>query len=135
MIKFDNNVFTLNSKTEVKDENDKLICWGINDFSYKHRRRTFVNDDELFYIQLLIETNNSEVKVCDDKDNLLFTVVDNKTASNGFVLDGDIYNWQFDVIKDNKIVMSSKDNYELETYDTDIFECIKFIYAFSRFDK
>lgn len=135
MIKFDNNVFTLNSRSEVRDENDSLICWGINDFSYKHRRRTFVNDDEVFYTQLLIEKDNNEVIVCDNKDNILFTVVDNKYGSNNFILEGDIYNWQFNVVKDNKVVMSSLDNYKLETYDTDIFECIKFIYAFSRFDR
>ena len=135
MIKFDNNVFTLNSRTEVKDENDNLLCWGINDFSYKHRRRTFVDTDEIFYIQLLIETDNNKVIICDNKDNEFFNVVDEKIGSNGFVLEGDIYNWKFDVYKDGSKVMSSLDNYELDTYNTDIFECIKFIFSFARFAK
>ena len=135
MIKFDNNVFTLNSRTEVKDENDNLLCWGINDFSYKHRRRTFVDTDEIFYIQLLIETDNNKVIICDNKDNEFFNVTDDKNGSNGFILEGDIYNWKFDVYKDGSKVMSSLDNYELDTYNTDIFECIKFIFSFARFAK
>lgn len=135
MIKFDNNVFTLNSRTEVKDENDNLLCWGINDFSYKHRRRTFVDTDEIFYIQLLIETDNNKVIICDNKDNEFFNVIDDKNGSNGFILEGDIYNWKFDVYKDGSKVMSSLDNYELDTYNTDIFECIKFIFSFARFAK
>lgn len=135
MIKFDNNVFTLNSRTEVKDENDNLLCWGINDFSYKHRRRTFIDNDEIFYIQLLIETDNNKVIICDNKDNEFFNVTDDKNGSNGFILEGDIYNWKFDVYKDGSKVMSSLDNYELDTYNTDIFECIKFIFSFARFAK
>lgn len=135
MLKFDDCVFSLNSKTEVRDENNNLLCWGINDFSFKHRRRTFIDNDEIFYIQLLIETDNDKVIVCDNKDNEFFNVVDEKIGSNGFVLEGDIYNWKFDVYKDCKKVMSSLDNYELDTYDTDYFECIKFIFSFARFSK
>lgn len=135
MLKFDDCVFSLNSKTEVRDENNNLLCWGINDFSFKHRRRTFIDNDEIFYIQLLIETDNDKVIVCDNKDNEFFNVVDEKVGSNGFVLEGDIYNWKFDVYKDCKKVMSSLDNYELDTYDTDYFECIKFIFSFARFSK
>ena len=135
MLKFDDCVFSLNSKTEVKDESDNLLCWGINDFSFKHRRRTFIDNDEIFYIQLLIETDNNKVIVCDNKDNEFFNVVDEKIGSNGFVLEGDIYNWKFDVYKDGEKVMSSLDKYELDTYDTDYFECIKFIFSFARFSK
>ena len=136
IIKFDEAVFSTTLRTEVKDENDKLLCWGIYDFSYKHRRRTFVGDDEIFYCQLKIETDDDEVIVCDGKDNLFFNVKNNKCASNGWTLDGDIYNWNFEVVdNDGNKVMSSKEKYGLDTYDTDVFECIKFVYAFARFEK
>lgn len=130
IIKFDEFVFKVNSRTEVKDENDNLICFGIYDFSYKHRRRCYINDNEIFYSQLNIE--NSEVVVADSFDNIYFKVIDNK-ASNGYTLQGDIYNWDFKVLDDNSnVVMKSVDKYLLEV-NIDSIEAIKFIFAFSRF--
>jgi len=132
---FDENVFTLRSKTIVKDEQGNKLFWGIYDFSFKHRRRIYKNDDEVAFTQLMIEKENNEVHVCTPLEKLKYYIINDKEASNGLKVIGDIYNWDFKVVdQDNVEVISSKAKYELET-SLELQDCVEFIYSFARVDK
>jgi len=129
---FDENIFVLSSKTIVKDENENDLYWGIYDFSYKHRRRIFKGEDEICYNQLLIETNDKKVIVCDKEDKELFNLTNESYFSNGYTLIGDIYNWDFKVVdKDNNVVIEAQEKYSVETkLSSDL--CSMIMLAFAR---
>ncbi len=58
-------------KTELKDENDHTVFWGIYDFAFKYRTRIFDGkDNELGYVQLDVGKAVPEVVFCNALDEI-----------------------------------------------------------------
>ena len=69
ILRYDPDDLRNRKKTELKDENDHTVFWGIYDFAFKYRTRIFDGkDNELGYVQLDVGKAVPEVVFCDAFD-------------------------------------------------------------------
>lgn len=65
---FKKDVFLNTNRSEIYNENNELVCWTQNDFSYKNRKHFYDSkDNEVGYAQLDLKNNVSHIYGVDDK--------------------------------------------------------------------
>lgn len=122
MLILDLDNFSLDTKTEIKNEEGKLQYWSQPDFAYKKRVHIYDDkDNEVGYVQYKILSNQSHPIICTKDDNEIdFT--DFKIINNDENGKYEIENVAV-VKNDNKrLLIEIKDNNKTD-------KCILFIFS------
>ena len=120
ILRYDPDDLKNRKKTELKDENDHTVFWGIYDFAFKYRTRIFDGEDnELGYVQLDVGKLIPEVFFSDPADTIMgrmireedhCLILPEKTVFEGNSLEGkipgimEIKNGRLDIENDNDLL-------------------------------
>lgn len=124
IINLDN--FSLDSKNEIYDENEKLKYWSQYDFSYKHRVHIYdADDNEIGYVQYRILSTQESAKVFSKEDK----EIDLSNISNSEFKD----KWNYSIVNDGNVIASVRsdgDKAIIDIMNEQLFnECILYIFS------
>lgn len=134
-LRFTDNSFSLDGKTEFINEKGEIEYIGIYDFSYKKRIRILdKNNNEVAYIQFRVISDIDQITLFDKQDNQLAYIKlnDDTIQEDGYKKMGDDTSYKVIDKDGNEIMNVMKDE---AIINGDVLKCIMCLYVFKNKDE
>ena len=132
ILSFDPIKLAERGRCELRDEDGRLVYWGIYDFAYKHRTRIYNSEGfEVAYVQKDISLEEAHVDFCDSEDHKIGALIKNNDT---LIIQPEGYSYKGDYHKGEIEGLMKIEEGKLEVND-DVLKGIMIMFALVEIDR